>query len=312
MLLRLARGSGLDGLAAMAPVTERAGVRLIRPLLPVPRARLRATLRAGARTWIDDPSNDDPAHARIRCAGCCRPLAEAGSSGAAGGDGRAISGAPAPLIDEAVAGIAGGGGRDHPAGYLRLTRPPSPARRRRSACASSARCLMAIGGGGYVPRLDRLERLYGQIAGGASAAGATLGRLSHRSAATAAAADLPRAGGGRSAAVAARPGAPPALGRALCCHSGAPPGARRAISQVGCPRSRRQSQRRWRNVRSAPRARSRRPYGPVLPAIWRAGRSRRELLAVPHLDYWVSDPQVSVSIEFVPPQALAQSRFTVA
>src|SRR5262245_21437394 len=35
LLLRLARGSGLDGLAAMAAVSEREGVRLIRPLLAV-------------------------------------------------------------------------------------------------------------------------------------------------------------------------------------------------------------------------------------------------------------------------------------
>src|SRR5262249_13344993 len=66
VLLRLARGSGLDGLAAMAPIAERAGVRLIRPLLPIPRARLRATLAGAQQSWVDDPSNDDPAHARIR------------------------------------------------------------------------------------------------------------------------------------------------------------------------------------------------------------------------------------------------------
>src|SRR5262249_20106992 len=66
LLLRLARGSGLDGLAAMAPIAERMGVRLLRPLLSVPRARLRATLVAAPQPWIDDPSNENPAHARIR------------------------------------------------------------------------------------------------------------------------------------------------------------------------------------------------------------------------------------------------------
>src|SRR5262249_57707902 len=44
LLLRLARGSGLDGLAGMAPITERAGLRLIRPMLATPRVRLQATL----------------------------------------------------------------------------------------------------------------------------------------------------------------------------------------------------------------------------------------------------------------------------
>jgi tRNA(Ile)-lysidine synthase len=43
--LRLARGSGLDGLAGISAVTERAQCRVLRPLLDVPPARLRARLR---------------------------------------------------------------------------------------------------------------------------------------------------------------------------------------------------------------------------------------------------------------------------
>lgn len=39
LLLRLGRGSGLDGLAAMAPLASGADLRLLRPLLDFPRAR---------------------------------------------------------------------------------------------------------------------------------------------------------------------------------------------------------------------------------------------------------------------------------
>ena len=66
LLLRLGRGSGLDGLAGMAPVVELRDVRLLRPLLGVPRARLEASLRARGLAWIDDPSNRDRAHGRVR------------------------------------------------------------------------------------------------------------------------------------------------------------------------------------------------------------------------------------------------------
>ena len=65
-LLRLARGSGVDGLAAMAPVTELGGVRLLRPLLDVEKERLRASLRRRGQEWIEDPSNADPGFARTR------------------------------------------------------------------------------------------------------------------------------------------------------------------------------------------------------------------------------------------------------
>ena len=49
-LLRLARGSGANGLAAIAPRSEFVGIRVLRPLLAVPRGRLRASLRAPRRT----------------------------------------------------------------------------------------------------------------------------------------------------------------------------------------------------------------------------------------------------------------------
>ncbi len=65
-LLRLARGSGVDGLAAMAPVHELSSVRVLRPLLEVPRARLEAALHRAGQDWVDDPTNRDRDHARVR------------------------------------------------------------------------------------------------------------------------------------------------------------------------------------------------------------------------------------------------------
>lgn len=66
VLLRLARGSGVDGLAAMAPVTQRDGIALLRPLLPFPKARLLATAQASGLPIVTDPSNGDRAFARVR------------------------------------------------------------------------------------------------------------------------------------------------------------------------------------------------------------------------------------------------------
>ncbi len=64
--MRQAHGSGLLGLAGMPAVSEREGVRLLRPLLAFPRARIEATLRARGVDWIEDPSNLDPRFARAR------------------------------------------------------------------------------------------------------------------------------------------------------------------------------------------------------------------------------------------------------
>jgi tRNA(Ile)-lysidine synthase len=66
VLMRLARGSGVDGLSAMAVHTRRDGKQLFRPLLDLSRERLRATLRQAGVGWIDDPTNENTAHERVR------------------------------------------------------------------------------------------------------------------------------------------------------------------------------------------------------------------------------------------------------
>ena len=69
VLMRLARGSGIDGLAAMAPerpLHSGSDITLVRPLLSVPGNRLKATLTALDRKWIEDPSNANPANERVR------------------------------------------------------------------------------------------------------------------------------------------------------------------------------------------------------------------------------------------------------
>ncbi|WP_051013792.1 tRNA lysidine(34) synthetase TilS [Pararhodospirillum photometricum] len=66
VLERLARSSGPDGLAAMASITHRPGVRLLRPFLDVPKTALVATAHALGLSWDEDPSNQDPRFERAR------------------------------------------------------------------------------------------------------------------------------------------------------------------------------------------------------------------------------------------------------
>lgn len=74
LLMRLARGSGVDGLSAMAararllgPAAGDASTReILRPLLDVPKSRLRATLAARGIGWVEDPSNERAEFERVR------------------------------------------------------------------------------------------------------------------------------------------------------------------------------------------------------------------------------------------------------
>jgi tRNA(Ile)-lysidine synthase len=70
VIIRMSRGSGLTGLAAMTQVSRLpngAGhISLVRPLLDIPKARLIATLRGARIGFADDPSNRDPRFTRAR------------------------------------------------------------------------------------------------------------------------------------------------------------------------------------------------------------------------------------------------------
>jgi len=83
VLFRLARGSGVAGLAGMAPVSLLPGehddrIFLVRPLLAVPKSRLIATLRAARIVFSEDPSNSDPRFTRARLRGVMPALASEG------------------------------------------------------------------------------------------------------------------------------------------------------------------------------------------------------------------------------------------
>lgn len=64
--LRAAAKSGPHGLAGMAKQRFTCAVRVLRPLLDFPKARLLATCKAFDQPWLDDPSNADPRFARAR------------------------------------------------------------------------------------------------------------------------------------------------------------------------------------------------------------------------------------------------------
>jgi tRNA(Ile)-lysidine synthase len=68
-LMRLGRGSGLDGLASMAEaraLLPDGSVQLVRPLLGVMKASLVALLQESGIGWLEDPSNDRPEFERVR------------------------------------------------------------------------------------------------------------------------------------------------------------------------------------------------------------------------------------------------------
>jgi len=85
LLMRLLRGSGIAGLAAMARESERDGVFLARPFLDVSKSQLIATLKKAGIGFADDPTNRDVSFTRPRLREVMPALA------AEGGDARSLA-----------------------------------------------------------------------------------------------------------------------------------------------------------------------------------------------------------------------------
>lgn len=77
-LMRLARGSGVDGLSAMASRRRVHGILFVRPLMWARRGDLRTCLRSTGAEWVDDPTNDDGAYERVQARRALAVLAPLG------------------------------------------------------------------------------------------------------------------------------------------------------------------------------------------------------------------------------------------
>jgi tRNA(Ile)-lysidine synthase len=177
-LLRLARGSGLDGLSAMHPLAPfpLAGfqeLRVVRPLLETSRKASREWLAAQKHDWIEDPMNDDPKFARVRLRKMLPQLAELGLSTTRIADAASHLSRAREALDSMTDGLLSRASRFNGQAAvldpLRLKTAP-----REIGLRALASVLSRVSGEPYRPRFERLERLFDSILAGTLGGGATL------------------------------------------------------------------------------------------------------------------------------------------
>jgi tRNA(Ile)-lysidine synthase len=163
-LMRLKRGSGLDGLAAIPEQGAWAGIALLRPLLDVPKARLVATLNEQGIGFASDPSNTDPRFERARVRGSGEALIALGLTPEALALSARRLRRAREALDHAAQCFLAACSETSEAGYSLIDRealasaPPEVALRALS-------CLIARVGGGEEPlRLAKLEALLASFA----------------------------------------------------------------------------------------------------------------------------------------------------
>jgi tRNA(Ile)-lysidine synthase len=174
LLMRLARGSGLDGLAGIAPSVDLppgpggAALRVLRPLLGMPKARLMATLRERGLGWSEDPSNLSQAYERPRLRAAQAALEAVGLTSAmlasSAGRLRRVRTAIDAMTD-AVCAEDRNLVRTHPCGFFRIDRPALKRLPDEIALRVIGRCIAAAGGAAEPVSLAKLELLVAGVQG---------------------------------------------------------------------------------------------------------------------------------------------------
>jgi tRNA(Ile)-lysidine synthase len=162
-LLRLARGSGVYGLAAMADRGTVDGIALERPLLGVTRARLRQVAASSGLRIVEDPSNSDPRFDRVRVRSALPSLAEIGLTVSGLSETAARLRRAASALDHYATLLLRESFQADSFGVVRgradaLSKAPEEIGLR-----ALALILKAVGGAEYTARLDSIEALYAAL-----------------------------------------------------------------------------------------------------------------------------------------------------
>jgi tRNA(Ile)-lysidine synthase len=170
LLMRLGRGSGLDGLAGIPEIGGWAGLPVVRPLLEIPSGRLKATLKAARLDWIEDPSNEDSRFERVAVRKAMATLEGLGYTAASlAAAARRLARARAAL-DQATTDFLETVASVSEAGYCTLDRARFAAAPDEIALRALSRLLEAVRGGEAALSLARLESLTERMRSGDEAA----------------------------------------------------------------------------------------------------------------------------------------------
>lgn len=160
LFLRLASGSGPDGLAGMAAAVETPDVRVLRPLLDIPREDLRDYLRVLGQMWAEDPSNQDPRFARVRWRRLAPALETLGMTADTVATAARRFADVRVALETSAARLLARATRLDPAGFAVLSPAPFAEEPDEIAVRALARVLAVVGGRHYLPSLDKTADLY--------------------------------------------------------------------------------------------------------------------------------------------------------
>lgn len=174
VLMRMMRGSGVDGLAGMADTSEVFGIKVIRPLLKFNRDELQKYLQDSKQEWIDDPSNENSKFKRVEIRKFIKSsdepvllvqrLVQTANHMARAKD------YIETVMRERLAGVV----TFHEAGFYTIDVVQFKKLHQEERLRSLASALQHVGGQDYRPRFEKLNNLHDNILNGNIVSGCTL------------------------------------------------------------------------------------------------------------------------------------------
>lgn len=179
-LMRLARGSGLYGLAAMEPRQPLgAGALgppwLLRPMLGLSHADAIAVLKAHSQDWIEDPSNQNPRFARVQARNAMATLSGLGLTPVRLARTAQDLARSRDAIETAVETFLNKAAVPSRMGTVSLEAPQMRDVPLDIALRGLASILRCVGGAPYPPRFELTQALHAWIVGGTGPRSRTLG-----------------------------------------------------------------------------------------------------------------------------------------
>jgi tRNA(Ile)-lysidine synthase len=284
-LLRLARGSGVDGLSAMSALTTMYDVTLARPLLGLSKAQLLDYLGKRKQAYVNDPSNENPAFERVKIRKLLPVLAEVGLTPERLARTASTMARARAHLEEETGKFLNRSCKIFQEGYARLEHIGIS---EEIALRALATLIMIIGGNDVKTRLNDLERLYVALKDPAFK-GATLGGCvftRHKGATL-----IYRELKGVAKPVAVKPGAPVLWDNRFDITAQVPRGVWRvgALTQKG-----------WLWLAGTQKIKNPFPNKNILYSLPALRDFRGRIFAVPHLKFSATDVQCEASFKSTP------------
>lgn len=160
MLMRLARGSGVDGLSGIPPKTQRKDVTILRPLLEVSKEELISILEEAQCKWMEDPSNDNDDFERVRIRRLAEELKSLGLTTTDLSLTAKRMTRARQVLDNAASTFLARAATLYDSGYCSLEFDPFCEVEEETALRALSQIAQAVGAANRPPQLAKLEELY--------------------------------------------------------------------------------------------------------------------------------------------------------